>query len=59
MKRTKEPRSPARQISAMGKQVRVTLDGRCTSTILSILRFQSYALLDEQVRRARSDDGRL
>ena len=28
------------------------VDGRCTSTI-------HYALLDEQVRRARSDDGRL
>ena len=30
------------------------LDGRCASTIL-----RHYALLEEQVRRARSDDGRL
>ena len=30
------------------------VDGRCASTIL-----RHYALLEEQVRRARSDDGRL
>ena len=47
---------------------RQLLDGRCTSTILRIItnHYESlriitnhYALLEEQVRRARSDDGRL